>query len=252
MKPAQDQKFEGILPARYDLRFAFASAWPWAARPEGEGGEGSGTGEGTSGSGEGEGSGSSGDAGAGTGDDKEKEGVKDPDKKRLSDEAAQHRNRAKAAEKERDEALTKLRELEDKDKTESEKNKRDAEEAKAKAAKAEAKLKEQAVKLAFFDCGAAALFHDAGDALSLLEKMEGFKDIKPDDEGVVEGKAIRTLADDLLKQKPYLAKREGDDQGSSSGGLGGDTASGRPNNSKKSKDQVDYEALAKKFPALRR
>lgn len=246
-KPATVQDLVALSPAVMDLRRAFDSAFPFAADTSGEGGSGdSGSGNGGD---SGDGTGESGDGtdgtGAGTDDGKD---VKDPEKKKLSDEAAQHRNRAKAAEKERDDALAKLRELEDKDKSESEKNARDAAEEKAKREKAEAKLKEQAVKLAFYDSGAAALFHDASDALRLLD----LSDVKPDEDGEVDLKVIKAKADTLLKEKPYLAKQEGDDAENFSGGIVTGSPSGKANNGKKSKDQVDYEALAKKFPALRR
>lgn len=230
----------------YDLRFAFASAVPWASRPEGdgEGGTGAGTGEGGStddGKNDDDGTGGTGDGE--TGSEETGGEIKDPDKKRLSDEAAAHRNRAKAEKERADKLAAELKALTDKDKSELEKAQRDLAELKPKLDAALATIKDQAVQLAFFESGAAAQFKNA----TLARKNLDLDGIEIDDDGNVDAKAIKAKADALLKEHPYLAA-----DGEHSGGAGGDTASGRPNNGKKSKDQVDYEALAKKFPALRR
>lgn len=236
------KRLEGQRPTTHDLRFAFASAVPWAGRPEGDddGGTGTGTGEGTGegASGAGEGTGSE-----GTGSDDTGGEVKDPDKKRLSDEAAKHRNAAKAEKERADKLAAELKSLTDKDKSELEKAQRDLAELKPKLDAANATIKQQAVKLAFFDSGAAAQFKSTTLVLKNLD-LDG---IEVDDEGNVDAKVIKAKADAFLKEHPYLAADE-----EHSGGAGGDSASGRPNNGKKSKDQVDYDALAKKFPALRR
>lgn len=244
-KPATVQDTE---PITWDLRRAFDSAFPLAADTSGDGGSGdSGSGNGgDSGDGTGsEGDDGSGDTGAGsTDDDKD---VKDPDKKKLSDEAAAHRNKAKAEKERADAAEAKLREYEDKNKSELEKAQRDAEEYKKKNEKLQATVSDQAVKLAFFESGSAALFKNATTGLRLLKEELG--ELKPDDEGNVDSKAIKAKAEALLKEQPYLAA-----DGESASGTGGDTGSpsGRANNGKKSKEQVDFEALAKKYPALRR
>lgn len=234
------------LPAAVDLRNAFDSAFPWAA--DTDTGTGTGSGEGATGDGKTGSESGTGETGAGTGtegtDDKD---VKDPEKKRLSDEAAQHRTKAKAEKERADAAETKLREYEDKNKSELEKAQRDAEEFKAKADKLQAQVNDQAVKLAFFESGSAALFKNATTGLRLLKEELG--ELKPDDEGKVDTKTIKAKAEALLKEQPYLAA-DGDSEGSA-GGSSGD-ASGRPNNGKKDSSKVDYEALAKKFPALRR
>jgi len=249
LKPAKNQwsdTDERLLPTKqYDLRAAFGLALPWAARQEESGGSGSGEGN-DSGSGEGEGG--SGDAdgtGAGSSDDGAGSDVKDPEKQRLSQEAAQWRTKLREQEALAKDLADKLRQFEDKDKSELEKAQRDATEYKQRAEKAEAKLSEFAVKMAFFESGAAALFRNAATGLRLID-LDG---IAPDDEGKVDSKAIKAKAEALLKEQPYLAA-----DGDSSSGTGESEGqpSGRPNNGKKSKDQVDYEALAKKFPALRR
>jgi len=233
------KRLEGQAPTSYDLRFAFASAVPWAGRPDGDDdGSGTGTGEGTDSDNDDDASGAEGEGSEETGGE-----IKDPDKKRLSDEAAAHRNRAKAEKERADKLAAELKTLQDKDKSELEKAQRDLAELKPKLDAANATIKAQAVRLAFFESGAAKQFKSTTLVLKNLD-LDG---IEVDDEGNVDTKIIKAKADAFLKEHPYLAADE-----EHSGGAGGETASGRPNNGKKSKDQVDYEALAKKFPALRR
>lgn len=239
------QRLEGQRPTTFDLRFAFASAVPWAGRPDGDDGNG-GTGTGGTtddGKNDDNDNGATGGAGETGGDDNAGGEVKDPEKKRLSDEAAAHRNRAKAEKERADKLAEELKALTDKDKSELEKAQRDLAELKPELDKAKATIKMQAVRLAFFESGAAAQFKNSTLVLKNLD-LDG---IEPDDEGQVDTKAIKAKADAFLKEHPYLAA-----DGEHSGGAGGDNPSGRPNNGKKGKDQVDYEALAKKFPALRR
>ncbi len=223
-----------------DLRFAFASTVPWAGRPEGDGDGGSGAGTGEAGDNDDNDDGS---AEGETGSEETGGEIKDPDKKRLSDEAAAHRNRAKAEKERADKLAAELKALTDKDKSELEKAQRDLAELKPKLDAAQDTIKAQAVKLAFFESGAAAQFKST----TLVLKNLDLNGIEVDDEGQVDAKVIKQKADAFLKEHPYLAA-----DAEHSGGAGGDQASGRPNNGKKSKDQVDYEALAKKFPALRR
>lgn len=243
-KPATVQDLVALSPAVMDLRRAFDSAFSLAADTSGEGGESGDPGSGNGGdSGDDSGTGTGGDdTGAGSDDDKD---VKDPEKKRLSDEAAQHRNKAKAEKERADKLAEELKALTDKDKSELEKAQRDLNEIKPKLDKALATIKDQAVKLAFFESGAAKQFKSTTLVLKNLD-LDG---IEPDDEGNVDTKAIKAKAEAFLKEHPYLAADDDD-----SGGTGADSGSpsGKPNNGKKSKDQVDYEALAKKFPALRR
>lgn len=225
-----------LFPPKFDLRSAFDAALAPAGMPEGDGEEDE---DADDGSGDDDtGSSGDGEGGSGSADD-----VKDPDKKRLSDEAAKHRVAAKT-EKDRADALAaKLKQFEDKDKTEFEKVQRDLEETKAELAKHREITKNQAVDLAFFKGGAAALFKNPATALKLLD----VSDIAPDDEGNVDTAEIKKRADALLKAEPYLAKGDdsaGDDEGSPSGG----TNNGKRGN----KGELDKEKLAKKFPALRR
>ena len=234
----------GQVPTSFDLRFAFASAVPWAGRPD-DGGDG---GSGTDGAGTGDPNaddddGNDGSTGSTTGDDNTGGDVKDPEKQRLSQEAANWRTKLRDAEKLLEEQGKKLREIEDKDKSELEKAQRDLKEATEELGKLRKERKDFAVKMAFFESGAAALVKNAAMVLKNLD-LDG---IEPDDDGQVDSKKIKSMTEAFLKEHPYMAADE-----EHSAGAGGDQPSGRPNNGKKSKDQVDYEALAKKFPALRR
>lgn len=223
---------------RVDLRSAFHVTIPSAGMPDGDdgddgddGGDGGGDDDGDDGSG-------------GDDDPKSKpDDIKDPDKKRLSDEAAANRVKAKEAQAALDAALKRIKEFEDKDKGELEKAQGDLQEATAKLEKANAALEKNAVELAFFRSGAASLFVDADAALQLLDLSE----IKPDEDGVVDKKAVREAADALLKEKAWLAAK-GDDDDDGKDDL---PNSGKPTTKKKS-GELDVEALAKKFPALRR
>lgn len=188
------------------------------------GSDGDGTGEGE------EGTGSSGDGSDGS--------IKDPDKKRLSDEAAKYRNERNEMKSALDEALGRLRKIEDQDKSDLEKAQRDATEATARAEKAEAKLREVAVENAFFKSGVAGQFHDPTDALDRL------RDMQPDDEGEVDVAEIKSRVEKLLKEKPYLKADSG--SGDGDGGTGGEPRNPR----RKKEDEASLEKLKGKYPAL--
>ena len=252
------QEASGILPSElinigkesflvkaadlFDLRSAFAPILNVAAMPDGDDDDDDDADKGGDG-GSGDGGGDDGSSGT----DATKDDVKDPDKKKLSDEAAKHRNNAKAEKQRADELAAKLKEIEDKDKSELEKAQSDLKEAQERLVKLEETTKTQAVRLAFFESGAAAQFRNPATALKLMK--DDLKDITPDEDGEVDVKAIKTAADDLLKREPYLGKDEdGDDDKSTQQTQ---QPSGRQTNGKTKKDGLNKEALAQKFPALR-
>lgn len=222
----------------FDLRSAFTDIFNVSGAPDDE--ENKGEGEGGDGDDDG-GDGNEDDAGEDSGDGTK---IKDPEKKKLSDEAAKYRVRAKELADELAEKTKRLKEVDDKDKSELEKAQRDAKEALERAEKAEARALEREVKLAFYDSGAASLFRNPATALKLLD----LGDLKPDDEGVVDNKEVRKRADELLKAEPYLGKGDSDEDDDEPV----KQASGRPTNGKSGKkDQLNKEVLAAKFPALR-
>jgi hypothetical protein len=170
--------------------------------------------------------------------------IKDPEKKRLHDEAAKHRMAARTAVLERDELAKKLKEYEDKDKSELEKAQRDLKDEQAARQALEAQVQTLSVKLAFFESGAAAQFRNSETALRLLD----LKDLKPNEEGEVDSKEIKARAEALGKEQPYLLKDE-DDSGL---GEGDGQASGRSTQgTRSSKKDLDRAKLAEKYPALR-
>lgn len=199
--------------------------------------------KGASGSGDGNGSedgeGEQGSGASGSGGNTD---IKDPDKKRLADEAAKHRTTAKAERDRANAAEKRLRELEDKDKSDLEKAQRDLTEAQAQVDKLTATVSAQAVRLAFFESGAGALFKNPAKALKLLD----LDDLKPNEDGEIDAKEVKARADALLKTDGYLAA-----DGSNDGG--DDKPGGSPNNGRKNRgkdSEASRQKLVSKFPAL--
>jgi hypothetical protein len=250
-RKASSQSIEGFPPFEqmFDLRSAFDDAISRAFNSDtgsagtssGDGGSSGDTGTGDSGS---SGSGQSGSSGTSTDSGSTGDDVKDPEKKKLHEEAAQWRIKHKDAEAQLTELQKQLRSFEDKDKTELDKAVRDRDEFKAALEKANDIIKQQAIKLAFFESGASAQFKNPATALKLLD----LGDVKIEDDGTVDKEAVKKKADSLLKAEPYLSQ-DGSDSGS---GNSGNQSSGRPANGRKSDEGLKLEELQKKFPALRR
>lgn len=174
--------------------------------------------------------------------------VKDPDKKKLHDEAAKYRNQAKKVQKQLDdlkaEREKELREADDAKKSDLEKAQRDLNEANERISKLEATSAIQSAELQFFKSGAAAQFQDPADALKFLD----LKSLEKDDDGVITPKAMKEAADELLKSKSYLGRKPGDgEEGSEEEPP--TMPSGRETNGTKKKS-ADRATLEKKFPAL--
>lgn len=224
----------------FDLRSAFTVATNHIGRPDEGGDNEENNDEGTGGDDGGD-EGSSDTGGDGTqqtGDD-----IKDPEKKRLHDEAARYRNERNALKQEVATLQQKQRELDDKEKSELEKAQRDLKEATQERDKLTVELTEAHLELSFFKSGSAAMFRDPADALKFLD----LRNLKVDDDGLVPEKDIKKAADDLLKAKPYLGR--GDDDSGTGGSSG--QASGRETNGRKGgQKDTDRAALEKKYPAL--
>lgn len=200
---------------------------------EGEGGDDGGEGEGgDDGSGDGTG-----------GADTDDQSIKNPELKKLHDEAARHRNEAKAERAERLKVEAKLKEYEDKDKTELEKLQSENTELKERLALAESELATVRLDNAFVLSGAASLFKDSSDGWIILQRKNTFE---PDEDGQFDGAAIKKAAEALLKEKPHLAADGGDGPGTTPTG-------GSPSNGRRTQtNEKKKEELLKKFPALRR
>lgn len=226
-----------------DLRSAFLPTFTMSGRPDGDG-DGDDNEEDDSEDDSGEDDDSNDDDDASGAKSKSQKDVKDPEKKRLHEEAGKHRNAAKVAAKERDALAVKLKEYEDKDKSEVEKLQGDLKSAQDDNKALRETTKTQGVRLAFFESGAASQFKNAGTALRLLD-LDG---IEPDDEGVVDADEIKKRAKALGEKEPYLLK-DGDegDLGEDEGQPSGKSTNGK----KKSKGDLDRAKLEDKYPALR-
>jgi hypothetical protein len=221
----------------FNLKSAFIAPTMWAE--DGDDDEDEDNADGT-----GSGDGSSGGDTDGTDSGANSSDIKDPEKKRLSDEAAAARVRAKQAEKEREDLAARLKEYEDKDKSDQERAERDRDEFKSKYEASQATITDQAVRLGFYESGMAARFKNPVAARRLLD----LDDVDVSD-GVADVKVIKERAEALLASDPYLAADGDDDGDEQTNGQ----PSGRPLNTKKSKREgLDEETLRAKFPALRR
>lgn len=241
MRSVSDKATEAL--SSLDLRFAWDRKTVRFAPgdEEGSGGEASGDG---AGEGEGSsGSGASGDGSNGDASGKTKEPViNDPEKKKLSDEAANYRTQLRAAEAAKKELADKLRQIEDKDKSDLEKAQRDLKESADKMAKLEETVTRQALEVAWVQSGASALFKNPAVAFKLLDVSK--VEIK---DGSADQKAVKELADVLAKSGDVVLAGGSSGEDDGNGNPSGATTNGRSSNGK----NASQELLAKKFPALR-
>jgi hypothetical protein len=221
----------------FDLRDAFSSPLSFAGEDDGgdDGDDGSddtdGTEEDDSSTDDGD------DDGSASGSDKD---IKDPEKKRLSEEAAAARVKAKQERKLREAAEKELRDLKDAAKPEEERKNARLQELEEMVPK----FQQMAVENALFRAGAFDRFVDPEAALKFLDLSE----FEVED-GEVDADAVTAKVDDLLKRKPYLAKTSSDDDDDDTSSTSGPSLNRRRNGDK---SKNGYEELAKKFPALRR
>lgn len=168
----------------------------------------------------------------------------DPQKKiaALEEEKNRHYSARTTAEQERDDLQKRLKAIEDKDKDELTKaQERIAELETGSSSSAEA-LKQLSLQNAFLKDNTYSWF-DPDDALQLADLSK----VEIDKEGKVSG--LKEALETLVKAKPHLVKpKDGDDQGKTPPPKTGDPAHG----SRNKKDELDREALQKKYPALRR
>jgi hypothetical protein len=148
--------------------------------------------------------------------------VQDPDRQRLSREAARYRNTAKA-ERERADA------------------------AEAKAGTLKSTVRDLTAQVAFFRDAARTI-----DDLEAAWKLADRSALTLSDDGEVEG--VDEVLASLIERYPYLkAKPAGDVDPGLTEKFPALIPSGRPTNGKRRNDEgVDVKALAKKFPALGR
>ena len=175
-------------------------------------------------------SGEGGEGGEGSGEE-----IKDPEKKRLADEAAKHRREKNETAKQLAAAQKRIKEMEDKDKTELEKAQGDLKTHTERVATLETTNGKLALEVAFLKV-ANGRFRDPDDALALLDRSK--IEIDPA-EGTASG--VKEAVEKLAKAKPYLLK---DDEG---GGPSGAPFNKRGGDGK----QIDKAKFAERFPAAR-
>lgn len=228
-----------IAVSSTDLRSAFQAIRTY--RPEGDGG-GEEENENDEGAGD-EGAGDEENDGAsGTGDQAGSD-IKDPEKKRLSDEAARYRTQLREAQKQQADLAKRVKEFEDADKSEVEKLTTQVGDLTKTNEGLTNELTQHKLELAFYKCGAAAQLRDPTDALKFLD----LKEIKVNEDGEVPTEDMKKAVEELIKSKPYLARTD-DDSGE---GEGSGQPSGKQTNGPKTKKDATQATLEKKFPALR-
>ena len=179
----------------------------WSMEADGDGGD----------AGDGDQGGNGGDDGAGDGDDAAAAALGDAGKQaldRMKAEREEAKRRAKAAEAE----LEKLRNA---SKSEQEK----AIDAARKEGESEAtkRANDRLIRAEAKVLAATAKFRDPSDVIAQLGSS--LAEIEVDDNGEVDGKALKALVDGLAKSKPYLIDA-GDGAGSASDAGIGTTGSG--------------------------
>jgi hypothetical protein len=226
---------------RYDLRSAFRFPQFW----DGEGDDGGGDGGGDDGA-SGTDDGADGKDGKQDPPDEPDGKVKDPDKKKLSDEAAAARVAKKAAEKRAEELEAELQAIKDKDKSELEVTQRDHGKLKEKFEAVTEENKSLRREVATLRAASKFNFVDLKVATRIALEEAGITG----DEDDLDAKVEQALSDlSKNKQYAYLIKKDSDNEDDDDG----DNPSGLPTNGRSPKKQAaDRAALEAKFPALRR
>jgi hypothetical protein len=183
------------------------------------------------------------------GEDDEKskpEKVKNPEAKRHADDAKKQRLKAKAATERADKATADLKKITDKDKSALELAESNLIAANARIVELEADLsgERDTGRMRTLSHSLSGMFVN-DDALEMfIGKCEA---AKPDDEGLIDNKAVKAEAEKYLKKHPVFANAgSNEDEGSSTGGS--------PRNPRRSGsgNASGKKELVKKFPALAR
>lgn len=169
-------------------------------------------------------------------------GAGDPNAKiaALEEEKDRHYNARKQAEEERDDLRGRLKALEDKDKDDSTKLTERVTDLETNLVKSQNANKQLSLENAFLKDNTYQ-WYDPDDALRLADLSQ----VDIDKEGNVKG--LKDSLEKLAKTKPHLVKPK-EEQNGSKPPNSGDPAHGH----KKKKDDLDRDALVKKYPALRR
>jgi len=158
-------------------------------------------------------------------------------------EEAKLRKRMRAADQRASTAERELRELKDKDKPELERAQNRVKELEPQIEALGSTVRDLRLQVAFLSANEFT-WHDPEDALRLAD-MDG---VEIDDDGKVIG--LKDALKKLATSKPHLVKKEqSSDDDEDEGKPSGSTQNGKRKGDKKA---LDREALAKKYPALRR
>lgn len=214
--------------------------WPIMGAAEGDGTGSGGDGEGGDGSGsEGQGDGKDGKDGDKDGD----AGAKpDADGKVSTEDYEALKRRMQAADKRASEAEAKAKEYEDKDKDELTKATERAETLEKENEALQQATKDLRIENEFLASNKYT-WHNPKRALQVADLSE----VTITEDGKVEG--LDKALDALAKSDEYLLKKS---DGTDGEGPDGKSGSGAGSGRKDDKKTVDKEALAKKYPALRR
>jgi hypothetical protein len=192
-------------------------------------------------------------------DDEDDDDDEDEDRKptRPERQAARYRVALRETRKELDAVKAQLQAIADKDKKPEELTERETKEAKEKADKAAKKAQALSLENAFLKVNQID-WVDPEDALYLADREDLLEDVV-DEDGTVDKRALRAALRDLAKRKPHLVKPKVSDRDDEDDDEDDDeprsTRSARTGNGtrKGSKSNANSrEALASKFPVLRR
>ena len=175
------------------------------------------------------------------------EGDKSTGNEGLKSALQKERRERRKLEKENRRLAAAQKSREDSEKDETTKAKDEASAAQTKAAKLATRLRDTKLDNSIIKLANGMNFVDVDDALRLIDRDAVELDQDEDDPSDIEidEKSVKVALEALLKAKPHLLK--GEQQKPPPPKSGSKTGGGE-----KSKEQLDEEALASKYPALRR
>lgn len=180
-------------------------------------------------------------------DDEDEDGDKPDDSKSTDPELDRLKNRMRAADRRAAAAEQKLREKELEGKSELEQTKAKLEQVEAANEELNAQLMTLRRERSFLGSNTVT-WHDPEIAMSKLD----WDDIIDRETGEVDSRTLERAIKDLAKSKPFLVKKENVEEDGDNKPPPQPSAGGKPGTGKKqTKQEMDREALMRKYPALR-
>lgn len=185
--------------------------------------------------------------------------VVDPDKKRLSDEAARRRRQARQLKQERDAARAELEQLKGKDKPEVEQIKQERDTLKQNLESAESRLRSQAVRMAILE--KASELQVKPGKIKYIPRLIDLDNIDVDDDGTVDGlddelEAIKNDNPEWFSTNGHATTNgkdsEDDDEEDEEPTVRRRSSGKAVSSKKKGKAGYDLATLQGRFPALRK